>query len=218
MDEFSGIRAQARRKRDDRRRDLLAASLLALVLVAPGAPARAADHGAPPPAPSATAAPAPAPPPPRPAPTAAERPPPPTLDTIAAPTPTPQVRWLADPITGRALGGYDPVAYFLNGRATFGDPALQFDWQGVTWLFQDEGTLATFRDAPEVYAPAFGGRCAFAISQGRPAEGSPQVFLVHRDRLLLFADLASRTAFLLDPDRLLAEADRRWPGILADLP
>lgn len=216
MEEFSGIRATRRPKRGDVRR--LAGFVLFMLAVATGGRSvPAADHGAPAEhgAPAATPAPVPPPPPP----SNAHRPPPPVLDgPPAAAEPRPRPRWLADPTTGRALGGYDPVAYFLNGRPTPGDPDHQIDWGGVTWLFQDEGTEAAFRDAPETYAPLFAGRCAFAVSQGRPAEGSPRYFVVFRGRLLLFADATARAAFLLAPDRVLAEAERRWPALLADLP
>ncbi|NLH80415.1 MAG: hypothetical protein GX458_06190 [Phyllobacteriaceae bacterium] len=218
MDEFSGNRAKTRPNRDVPRRTALLRLAAPILLWFAAAPirSRAAEHAA---APTPTA-----PPPQEPAattvpPPSAERPAPPVLDgPIAAPAPLPRHVWLADATTGRALGGYDPVGYFLNGRPTLGDPDRQSFWQGVTWLFQDEGTQAAFRDAPEVYAPLFDGHCAFAVSQGRPAEGSPQHFLVFRGRLLLFADATARTAFLLDPDRLLGEANRRWPTLLATLP
>lgn len=226
MSDFSGIRATARRNRDGsdrtstKRLALVGAALLAATLapLVDARPAGANDpHAAPPDHAAAPPAATPAPPPP-PA-SQAQRPPPPRLDgPIAAPVPRPRLDWIADPITGRALGGYDPVAYFLYDRPTPGEPDRQYDWGGTTWLFADEGTLAAFRDAPEVYAPLFGGRDAFAVSQGRPAEGSPQHFVIHGGRLLLFADAASRAAFLLDADRLLAEARRRWPALLADLP
>lgn len=219
MHEFSGNRAETRPKPGERPRlgRFVAGVALALLAGSPGLAADhgapAADHAAPPPASAVPESPPPPPPP------AAVRPPPPKLDgPIAAAMPRPRLTWIIDPVTGRAFGGYDPVAYFLEGRPTMGDPDLQFDWQGATWLFQDEGTLAAFRDAPEVYAPRFGGRCAFAASQGRAVEGSPQLFLIHRGRLLFFADPTAKAAFLLDPDRLLAEAERRWPKILADLP
>ena len=131
--------------------------------------------------------------------------------------PRTRVRVLSDATTGLALGGYDPVLYFLENRAIRGDVRFQFDWSGATWWFRNEGDLAAFRAAPEVYTPRFAGRCAFAVAQGRPAEGSPLHHLVWRGRLLLFADATSRIAFLEDPDRLLAEADRRWPALAADL-
>ena len=118
---------------------------------------------------------------------------------IAAPEPKPRLRWLADQTTGTALGGYDPVAYFLSGSARLGSPEHQVDWQGTTWFFVDEGTMQAFRDAPEVYAPRFAGRCAFAVANGRPTEGSPRYWAIVDGKLLLFADAVSRAAFLQAP-------------------
>lgn len=223
MHEFSGIRAgtgryefSARRNRVGATRPSAASGVFVLALLLAATPASANGGGheeAPKPAPAA-AEPPPPPPPPRPPP-----PPPPKLDgPVARSSPTPIVRYVSDRMTGRALGGYDPVAYFMWNEPRMGDDALQLDWAGVTWLFVDEGTRAAFRDAPKTYAPMFGGRCAFSVAQGRPAEGSPRHFAVHRGRLLLFVDAAARAAFLLDPDRLMAEAERRWPAILTDLP
>lgn len=221
MPEFSRIRAMSRPNRDGSRgpttipaRLSSLALVLALVL-APGAFASDPHAATPaPPAAASEATPEPVKTPAR----RAERPPPHLDGPVAQPAPRPRLTYLADPATGRALGGYDPVAYFLFDRPILGDPDRQIDWGGTTWLFVDEGTRAAFHDAPEVYAPLFGGRCAFAVAAGRPAEGSPRHFVIHRGRLLLFADAVSRAAFLLDPDRLLAEAERRWPALLADLP
>ncbi len=220
MDQFSGIRAKRRRKRGEPARPtggrvaaLLLAALIALPM--PGALASGGGHDAP------AAAPAAPPPPPPPPPPEPRRPPPdvkPPIDgPIAATAPKPRVRFLADPASGVALGGYDPVVYFLGGRPGLGSPQWQLDWGGATWHFRDEGDLAAFKATPEVYAPLFAGRCAFAVSRGWPAEGSPLHALVWRGRLLLFADATSRIAFLEDPDRLLAEAERRWPGLAEDL-
>lgn len=224
MDQFSGIRAKTRRKRDARDggrptasglAGTFAALVLALALLAPAPLLASGGHGAPPPAA------APEPPPPPPPPPEPRKPPPdvrPPIDgPIAAPAPKARVRYLAEPATGVALGGYDPVLYFLEDRPVMGVARFQYDWGGTTWWFKNEGDLSAFRTTPEVYAPRFAGRCAFAIARGRPAEGSPLHHLVWRGRLLLFADATSRVAFLADPDRLLAEADRRWPAIAQEL-
>lgn len=221
MDQFSGIRAKRRRKRDRRRAIAPTAArgvalVVALALAAPEPVLASGGHDAPPPAAAAPAPPPPPPPPPEP-----RKPPPdvrPPIDgPIAAPAPKARVRFLADAATGVALGGYDPVLYFLDDRPRMGTAHFQTDWGGTTWWFVNEGDLAAFRAAPEVYAPAFAGRCVFAVARGWPAEGSPLHHLVWRGRLLLFADATSRVAFLADPDRLLAEAERRWPTIAADL-
>lgn len=125
--------------------------------------------------------------------------------------------WIGNPSTGITLGGYDPIAYFLVGEPRLGSRDFELDWGGGVWQFENEADLHAFRDAPEVYAPLFGGRCAFAVANGRPTEGSPLHFVVYDGRLLLFADAVSRVAFLSAPQRLLAEAERRWPELLAEL-
>lgn len=214
MDHFSGIRAEKRRGTGGRR----SAAVLVVATLFAASPVRASGdggHGAPAPAPAAPAVEAPPPPPPpRPPP-----PPPPKLDgPIAAEAPRPRIPWLADPFTGFAIGGYDPVAYFSEERPVLGERAFEWEWQGTTWRFANAGNLAAFRDAPEVYAPLFAGRCAFAVSQGRPTEGSPLVAAIVGGRLLFFADPTARAAFMTAPERLLTAALSRWPSVSADLP
>jgi len=219
MDEFSRIRAKTRRNRGTHllsRVFSLAAALSIAVLAPISAALASGGHGdAPPPAEAKPPEPPPPPPPPPPRP----RLPPPVLNgPIAAPAPKPRLIWLADRNTGLALGGYDPVAYWVDHHPRMGSRDLQLEWGGTTWQFASQGNLDAFRADPEVYAPLFGGRCAFAVANGHPTEGSPISFIVWRDKLLLFADPVSRTAFLEDPDRLLGEAERRWPALLDDLP
>lgn len=125
---------------------------------------------------------------------------------------------IVEETTGLAIGGYDPVAYFVDRQPRRGVTEFQLDWGGGTWLFVNDGNRAAFRDHPDVYAPAFAGYCAFAVAQGRPAEGSPLHFAIVDDRLLLFANAASRLAFLESAPRLAAEAARRWPEVARDLP
>lgn len=125
---------------------------------------------------------------------------------------------VVDETTGLAIGGYDPLAYFVDGQARRGAPEFQFDWRGATWLFLNEGNLAAFHERPEVYTPVFGGYCAYAVSRGRPAEGSPLHFAVIAGRLYLFANAASRLAFLEAGPAIIAEAVRRWPEVSRDLP
>lgn len=123
-----------------------------------------------------------------------------------------------DETTGFAIGGYDPVAYFIDSQPRRGMTEFQFEWRGGTWLFVNEGNLAAFHDRPDVYTPMFGGYCAFAVAQGRPAEGSPLHFTVYNGRLYLFANAASRLAFLEAAPSLAAEAAKRWPEVSRDLP
>jgi hypothetical protein len=42
---------------------------------------------------------------------------------------------------GVALRGYDAVAYFTEGGAVMGDPAVSYQWQGATWQFLPWSTV-----------------------------------------------------------------------------
>jgi YHS domain-containing protein len=73
-----------------------------------------------------------------------------------------------------AVGGYDPVAYFTDGKPVSGKKELTFSWKGATWRFANEKNLEAFKASPERYAPQYGGYCAWAVSQGYTAKGRSQ--------------------------------------------
>jgi len=84
------------------------------------------------------------------------------VSALAMGTNAPPVR--ADPVytsfLGTAINGYDPVAYFKDGKPVEGDSAHKLEWQGATWHFKNAENKAAFAQSPETYAPQFGGYCA----------------------------------------------------------
>lgn len=58
---------------------------------------------------------------------------------------------------GVALKGYDPVAYFTEGRPVKGQEKFQHEWQGAKWRFASQEYLAMFQENPEKYKPQYGG-------------------------------------------------------------
>ncbi len=122
-------------------------------------------------------------------------------------------RFMHDPYTGIAIGGYDPVAYFLERRAVPGRREVEVAWGGAYWRFANPGNAAAFEDAPEVYAPAYGGYGVAGVARGVPQPSDPRLFAVWRDRLFLFFDAADLAAFRADPESFTAAADAFWPRI-----
>src|SRR5262249_25275248 len=74
---------------------------------------------------------------------------------------------------GKALSGYDAVAYFSAQNAVEGNPQYEYQWNGAKWLFSSAENLDKFRKDPAAYAPQFGGYCAYAVSEGHTANGDP---------------------------------------------
>ncbi len=132
------------------------------------------------------------------------------LPAVAAAT---TERIVVDPQTGTAIGGYDPVAYFTEGRGRRGEERFALEWAGAIWLFANPGNMAVFRAAPQVYAPRYGGHGALAVSRGYAARGKPTLWRVHEGRLYLFFSIANRAAWDFMADAAIAEADRHWPDL-----
>jgi hypothetical protein len=58
---------------------------------------------------------------------------------------------------GVAIKGYDPVAYFTEGRPVKGKKEFEFTWQDARWRFASAAHRDLFAAKPERYAPQYGG-------------------------------------------------------------
>lgn len=126
-------------------------------------------------------------------------------------------RIVVDRHTGLAIDGFDPVAYFTDGKARMGVIDFEASAGGAIWRFCNESNRAAFVEHPEIYAPQFGGYDPVGIARGVPVQGNALVWLVSGQRLYLFEREESRDAFAADPQRYLAQARQQWPALLATL-
>lgn len=122
-------------------------------------------------------------------------------------------RVVVDWHSGLAIGGYDPVAFFTNGRALPGSPDFELRYAGAIWRFHNMGNRAAFAAQPEIYMPQFGGYDPIGVIRGIAVAGNPNVWLIAGQRLYLFYDRARMEKFAADADRLAAEAERKWPDL-----
>jgi hypothetical protein len=115
-----------------------------------------------------------------------------------------------------ALGGFDPVSYFLDGPEP-GRPAYEHVWAGRSWRFARAANREAFRADPAAYAPRLGGFDPIGVLAGRLVDSDPLVYArlpgpEGGDRLYLFRTDEHRLRVLAEP-RLGAEAEARWPGL-----
>lgn len=115
--------------------------------------------------------------------------------------------------TGHAIGGYDAVAYFTDHAAVRGVSEHAHEWRGARWLFASEEHRALFAAHPERYAPAYGGYCAYAVSQSRIARIDPDAWSIEGGRLYLNYSLDIRRQWLADRARYIRDADAIWPAL-----
>jgi hypothetical protein len=124
--------------------------------------------------------------------------------------------YASDTASGLALGGFDPVTYFLPQGPQPGRAGLETLWGGVAWRFSSEANLAAFKANPAAYAPRVGGYDAQAAALGRVVDSRPDIYLVRNDRLYLFRTDAGRARFLADPT-LAARSEEAWLTLRAGL-
>jgi len=126
-------------------------------------------------------------------------------------------RIVVDRFTGLAISGYDPVAFFIDGKPVLGDADIELAYAGAIWRFCNPGNREAFAANPEVYAPQFGGYDPVGVARGTAVAGNPNLWVISGGRLFLFYDNDRLQAFTADADRMAATAERRWPEVLNTL-
>ena len=115
-----------------------------------------------------------------------------------------------------AIRGYDPVAYFTEGKAVKGDKDFTLGWQGADWRFASAGNRDAFSEDPEKYAPQYGGYCAWAVSRNYTAPTDPDAFTLVNGKLYLNYNKRVMRQWLEDRDRNIEQADENWPAVLEE--
>jgi hypothetical protein len=115
---------------------------------------------------------------------------------------------------GIAIAGYDPVAFFTIGRPAAGSPAFEHRWNGAIWRFASAANRDRFAADPQAYAPAFGGYCAWAVSQNYLAPGDPRHWRIVDGRLYLNFNARAKLLWEADLANAIARGDANWPRVL----
>ena len=135
-----------------------------------------------------------------------------TAAPVMAADPAPPVSADAE---GLAIRGYDPTGYFTAGRPVLGVPEHNVRWNGAIWHFASAETRARFVADPEAYAPAFGGYCAWAVSQNYIAHGDPNYWRIVGGRLYLNANARAKELWEADLDGAIRSGHANWPTVLS---
>lgn len=117
-------------------------------------------------------------------------------------------------VKGVAVGGYDPVAFFTDGKPAKGNKDLTTNYDGATWRFASAANRDAFQADPVKYAPQYGGYCAYAVSKGSTAKGDPQAWTVHDGKLYLNYNKSVRATWAKDIPGNVKKGDANWPAVL----
>lgn len=117
--------------------------------------------------------------------------------------------------SGTALQGYDPVAFFTDGKPVLGQEKFHSSYHGATYRFASADHEAVFEKDPAKYEPQFGGYCAYGVSKGHLAPVKIDAFQIVNGRLLMQYDSEVKKEFNKDQPGNLQAADKNWPKVSA---
>lgn len=114
---------------------------------------------------------------------------------------------------GVAIKGYDPVAYFTDGKPVQGAASHVSTYKGATFRFASAAHKAAFDANPEKYAPQFGGFCAFGTAGGYKADIDPAAFSVVDGKLYLNYNKTVQGKWKQDVAGYVSKAEANWPEV-----
>jgi YHS domain-containing protein len=116
--------------------------------------------------------------------------------------------------TGLAIQGYDPVAFFTDGKPVKGKAEFPARHDGALFYFASKEHRDVFKADPAKYGPAFGGYCAYGVSRNKLVEIDVEAFQIVDGRLLLQYSKGVRDDFNKDTQGNLARANANWPALV----
>ena len=115
---------------------------------------------------------------------------------------------------GVALRGYDPVAYFADGRPAQGHAKFMAAHRGSTFHFASAANRDAFIANPAKYAPQYGGFCAFGTAGGYKAAIDPAAFTIVDGKLYLNYNAQVQAKWSSDIAGYIRTADGKWPEVM----
>jgi hypothetical protein len=114
---------------------------------------------------------------------------------------------------GKAIKGYDPVAFFKEAKPVKGADSLSYQWKQATWLFSTRENLNAFKSDPDKYAPQYGGYCAYGTSQGHKAPTQADSWTIVNDKLYFNYNKDVKVMWNKNQQNLIQVADEKWPEL-----
>lgn len=112
-----------------------------------------------------------------------------------------------------AIRGYDPVAYFQDGKPVKGQAGLTYRWNDADWHFSTPENLERFKKDPKAYAPQYGGYCAYGTAEGHKAPTEPDAFTVLDGKLYLNYNKEVQVLWNKDRPGFIRKADSNWTSL-----
>jgi enamine deaminase RidA (YjgF/YER057c/UK114 family) len=119
-----------------------------------------------------------------------------------------------------SISGYDPVAYFTDGRPVQGKAEFEYVWRNLRWRFASGEHRDLFVKDPQRYAPQYDGYCAMGAAAEAGAHKDtvdPEAWAIVDGKLYLVHTRYWLEKWREKAEEYIKQADKDWQT-LAVLP
>jgi enamine deaminase RidA (YjgF/YER057c/UK114 family) len=115
-----------------------------------------------------------------------------------------------------SISGYDPVAYFTDGKPVQGKSDVEYLWHKLRWRFASPAHRDLFAKEPDRYTPQYDGYCALGVSAG--VEGhkdtvDPEAWAIVDGKLYLTHTSQGLDDWRQNPADYIKQADANWAAV-----
>lgn len=115
--------------------------------------------------------------------------------------------------SGKAIKGYDPVAFFTESKPVKGADSLSYSYKDATWLFSSKTNLESFKKSPEKYSPQYGGYCAYGTADGHKAPTQTDTWTIVDGKLYFNYNGKVKEMWTKQQAAFIEKANTQWPLI-----
>jgi enamine deaminase RidA (YjgF/YER057c/UK114 family) len=117
--------------------------------------------------------------------------------------------------TRLSISGYDPVAYFTDGKPVPGVSEFEYVWHNARWRFASAAHRDLFVANPEHYAPQFDGYCALGVAWKEPHKDTidPNAWAIVDGKLYLTHTTRALDLWRRNAAENIKRADVNWSTV-----
>jgi enamine deaminase RidA (YjgF/YER057c/UK114 family) len=115
-----------------------------------------------------------------------------------------------------SISGYDPVAYFIDGKPVQGKTDFEYLWHKLRWRFASGEHRELFVKDPDRYAPQYDGYCAMGVAAGEAGHKDtvdPEAWAIVDGKLYLTHMRQGMDAWRQNPAEYIKQADGNWAAV-----
>jgi enamine deaminase RidA (YjgF/YER057c/UK114 family) len=115
-----------------------------------------------------------------------------------------------------SISGYDPVAYFTDGKPVQGKAEIEYLWHKLRWRFASPAHRDLFAKDSDRYAPQYDGYCAMGVSNDDAAHKDtvdPEAWAIVDGKLYLVHNQYWLGVWRQHSDEYIKRANASWQAL-----